>query len=72
MKIPKYFYFRVVSEHGTKVRIEDASDKDVVEVVRCKDCKHCEYPVPNITKHGCRLFDRCVKADWFCADAERR
>jgi hypothetical protein len=40
-KLPKYFYFRLHSlKHGTEVEIEDASDVDVVEVVRCKDCKH--------------------------------
>ena len=43
MKLPKYFYFRVkidVTNDGkAEVRAEDASDVDVVEVVRCKDCK---------------------------------
>ena len=42
------------------------------DLVRCKDCKWCEYPVHNSTKYGCKLFDRCVKGDWFCADGERR
>lgn len=38
-KMPKYFYFRVKSiNKGTGVRIEEANDADVVEVVRCKDC----------------------------------
>lgn len=42
MEIPKYFYFRVrVINKGTSVEVEDASDVDVVEVVRCKDCKYC-------------------------------
>lgn len=45
---------------------------DVVKVCKCKDCKWCEYPATNSTKYGCRLFDRCVKSDWFCADGERR
>ena len=40
-KLPKYFYFRLHSiKHGTAVEIEDASDVDVVEIVRCRDCKH--------------------------------
>ena len=38
-KIPKYFYFRVHVKK-TSIELEDASDADVVEVVRCKDCKH--------------------------------
>lgn len=41
-KLPKYFYFRVtpVTNKGalTQVMVEDASDVDVVEVVRCIDC----------------------------------
>lgn len=40
MKMPKYLYFRVTAEHGTPVKVEYASDADVVEVVRCKDCKY--------------------------------
>ena len=42
MEIPKYFYFRVRAiNKGTGVEVEDASDVDVVEVVRCKDCYYC-------------------------------
>jgi len=43
MNLPKYFYFRVKAKnHGTaiEIEVEDASNEDVVEVVRCKDCKH--------------------------------
>lgn len=36
--IPKYFYFRVHA-NMKNIEIEDASDVDVVEVVRCRDCK---------------------------------
>ena len=39
MKPPKYFYFRVKSDIDS-ITLEDASDADVVEVVRCKDCKN--------------------------------
>lgn len=40
MQIPKYFYFRVKTDRkGLTVIIEDASDVDVAEVVRCKDCR---------------------------------
>ena len=42
MKLPKYFYFRVKSiNKGTGMLLEDASDADVVEVVRCRDCESC-------------------------------
>ena len=39
MKPPKYFYFRVKSDIDG-ITLEDASDVDVAEVVRCKDCKY--------------------------------
>lgn len=46
-ELPKYFYFRVrpviVKGSLTEIQLEDASDADVVEVVRCRDCKHVEY-----------------------------
>jgi hypothetical protein len=57
---------------------------DVVEIVRCKDCKH--YPL-NPEQHTFRLkWPDCVcpcqsadpyyswvpKPDWFCKDGERR
>lgn len=45
MKAPKYFYFRVntkTDKEGIKVILEDASDCDVVEVTRCRDCRWCE------------------------------
>lgn len=45
---------------------------DAVPVTRCAQCKWCAYPVPNSTKYGCRLFDRCVEPDWFCADGKRK
>ena len=46
MKLPKYFYFRVTAKnHGTAIEVEDASNEDVVEVVRCKDCVHKPYVV---------------------------
>lgn len=39
--LPKYFYFRVkTTRKGTAIEVEDASDCDVVEVVRCKNCKY--------------------------------
>lgn len=65
--LPKYFYFRVrATRHGTAIEVEDASDCDVVEVVRCKDCAKREY---------CRttnVWATVPDDDWFCADAERR
>ena len=43
MKPPKYFYFRVKTGID-RIELEDASDADVVEVVRCKDCIYWQKP----------------------------
>lgn len=42
--------------------------QDLVEVVRCKDCKFYEKG------HGCDLLNVFMlnMDDWFCADGERR
>ena len=87
MKIPKYFYFRVKPiNKGTGIELEDASDVDVVEVVRCKDCK---YWIPydwmfseiwqskNIADYpedeiGCTCCDVAMKANDFCSRGEKR
>ena len=54
-----------------KLVLDEQPTVDAVPVCRCCDCKWCEYPAHNSTKYGCKLFDRCVKHDWFCADGER-
>ncbi len=49
----------------------NGNPKDMVEVVRCKDCKYFpsapQYE-PSCWKHRRRGDD----PDWFCADGERR
>ena len=65
-ELPKDMIFHYHSDDGITVKV------DAIPLVRCRDCKWCEYPVYNSTKYGCKLFDRCVKGDWFCADGERR
>lgn len=51
---------------------------DFVEVVRCKDCKHCdkaEYffcDFKDATKNVCRLFGRQMQEDDFCSYGERK
>ena len=65
--IPKYFYFRV---NPTKagIELEDASDVDVVEVVRCKDCKFN----PNDTWFDCPMAHLPYKEDRWCWKGERK
>lgn len=47
---------------------------DVVQVVRCKDCKIWEYHEINGRKilGKCQHFGRVVKADDFCSYGERK
>ena len=49
--------------------VEDSIvEEDVVEVVRCKDCKHCtEIGLPR-----CRITGRNMTDDDFCSRGERR
>lgn len=43
--------------------------KDLVEVVRCKDCVHyTEEP----GKWMCEMYDWVHEGDWFCADGRRQ
>lgn len=45
----------------------------VVEVVRCKDCKHCFVDGDDDWRYNVCYFNRnMVHDDWFCADGERR
>lgn len=49
--------------------IDSAPTVDAVEVVRCKDCKHCQYD----EMFGDRWCNGSrVHADSFCSDGERR
>jgi hypothetical protein len=69
MKVPEYFYFRVKTvKHGTAIEVENASDADVVEVVRCKDCTHYNAGFECLIEGYGIERDK----DWYCADAERR
>lgn len=55
------------------VLVDEILDKyDLVDVVRCKDCKHS---YEDLDSRVC-VYGRClncdVSDDWFCADGERR
>ena len=55
--------------------VEYAPTIDAVPVVRCKDCKHCEYAwnrIPTEQAWVCYKLGIDVEQDWFCADGERK
>ena len=72
MEFPKYFYFRVKTDRkGLSVELEDASDVDVAEVVRCKDCKWaCTAEDSRFVYCGYRTIADTLPPYWFCADGE--
>lgn len=73
MELPKYFYFRVkYNPRGTSVTLEDASDVDVVEVVRCRDCVYFEAS-KDYTPY-CNHINGldAVVADAYCSYGERK
>ncbi len=46
---------------------------DMVEVVRCKDCKHRFITGENVRYAVCELnHSRLMPDDWYCADGERK
>lgn len=55
--------------------IQDAPIADVVEVVRCKDCKYATYD-KSIDRYDCRNWgsdgDEYTEADDFCSYGERK
>ncbi len=70
MKPPKYFYFRVKTDSkATKIILEDASDCDVVEVVRCRECK---YRAEDDFCTGRGWPDQLVADDGFCEKGKRK
>ena len=73
MKVPKYFYFRVKTvNHGTALALEDASDVDVVEVVRCKDCIYSGTPDENKWRLCHHDGAQWNEENHYCGYAERR
>lgn len=46
---------------------------DMVEVVRCKDCKHFrKEEKAMVANQYCSNLNRAVANDWYCADGERK
>ena len=43
---------------------------DDPEIVRCKDCKHCD--TDTLEHCWCMILARSREPDWFCADGERQ
>lgn len=80
MQIPKYFYYRVKTDRkGLTVEIEDASDVDVAEVVRCWECKWIQnnmmpdsYLPKGVPEWECRHWCGATDPTDFCSRGERK
>lgn len=64
MKVPEYFYFRVKA-NKTEITLEDASDVDVAEVVRCCHCTHYSG-----TEQYCQFWHDATLPDAYCSYAK--
>ncbi len=66
-------------ERSAGSMIRSAPAADVVEVVRCKDCKHCAILYPSKMTgeepkeiYSCQIEIHGVRPDHFCSYGERR
>lgn len=67
----------IIGSFLTKEQVEKLREpfKDVVSVVRCKDCKYCYFAsnrVPDEQSYACEKHGIDVTPDWFCADGEMK
>ena len=63
------------AERALYKRVEQAPAADVRPVVLCRDCKHkgwVQEPEHGKSVDYCRLIERCVDKQFFCAAGERK
>ena len=69
-------YFMLIGCVNVESNCIDFVDKsNFVEVVRCKDCKHCRnsvYPFIDHTLRECKVWKSATREDDFCSYGERR
>lgn len=67
-------------QNDLQIPWKDERQRDLVEVVRCKDCKYCDSYIAEITSDGnmerieyrCKDFHASVMPDEYCSRGERR
>ena len=66
--------FQDLHWYASRNIVEDIPTADVVEVVRCKDCKHSKMAdyIPAKCPYFCKLMANCHSGDFFCSMGERR
>lgn len=64
------FFTGCTIEEGIEMLIREVPDADVVEVVRCKDCKYSELVNGGLL---CGAWDaKAVDPEDYCSDGERK
>lgn len=63
-----------IAIHRIATWIDEVPTADVVEVVRCKNCKHSKTAnyISAKCPYFCRLMANCHSGDFFCSMGERR
>lgn len=64
-----------LSREDTVYALQHMDAADVVEVVRCRDCKHrgwTQEPCHGKIIDYCHLIEHCIEEDFFCAAYEAR
>ena len=65
-----YYHHKTEIQHDAlKEAIGRVPSVDVVEVVRCKDCRWFEYDGYHT---NCKIMRFCVEAEGYCGTGERR
>ena len=76
LELAREYYTPALREEAVPVRaIRNIPSADVVEVVRCKDCKNNYVTTHNHGKQDdprCDFTDRHLSLDDFCSRGERR
>ena len=70
-----YEYEMAEAYSNVMVDLREMSSADVVQVVRCKDCKHYYFAdnrIPQEQRYVCEISGEIWKPDSFCSYGERR
>ena len=68
-------HHKIAQQRIDRYLIENIPAADVRPVVRCRDCKHkgwVQEPEHGKSVDYCRLIERCVDKQFFCAAGKKR
>ena len=71
----KVFHNLTDEFYGAMQVIDEMPSADVVQVVRCKDCKHFYFAdnrIPQEQRYVCEISGEIWKPDSFCSYGERK